>query len=122
MNIESLPILENPIFLISILCGISYAIAGVIMYKFPPDSINYLYGYRTINSMENQEKWDFAQIYSSKVLIQAGILLILISFIGFLYQPDEITGLIIALSILIAVTIGIFLKVEIALKKKFNKK
>jgi uncharacterized membrane protein len=59
-------VFENPLVNITFLCGLLFIIAGYILLKFPPKNINSLYGYRTSSSMENQEKWDFAQNYSSK--------------------------------------------------------
>ena len=38
----------------------------------PPKTINGGYGYRTSRSMESQEAWDFAQVYSGRFWARAG--------------------------------------------------
>ena len=56
---------DNPLFLIPVMTGVIFIVAGWIMMKFPPKDINSLYGYRTKNSMKNKERWAFAQKYSA---------------------------------------------------------
>ncbi|MFN3872804.1 MAG: SdpI family protein [Ignavibacterium sp.] len=68
-------IIQNPGFIILLLCGIIFLIAGLIQSKYPPKKINSLYGYRTISSMRSKEAWDFAQKYSAKISIWAGLLM-----------------------------------------------
>ncbi|MFT4662476.1 MAG: putative membrane protein [Patiriisocius sp.] len=45
------------------------------MCKNPPKKINSLYGYRTSSSMLNQERWDFAQKFSGKLMVNTGVIL-----------------------------------------------
>nr|WP_262913437.1 SdpI family protein [Aequorivita xiaoshiensis] len=90
------------------------------MRKFPPKKINALYGYRTSSSMKNQERWDFAQIYSSAEMIKIGLLNIVISFINFIYFLTEITSMILGLTIMILSIIVLLFRVENAIKKKFK--
>lgn len=40
--------------------------------KNPPKTINSGYGYRSTRSMESQEAWDFAQVYSGRFWFRAG--------------------------------------------------
>ena len=73
---------ENPLFLLPILVGPIFIIAGIVMILFPPKKINYLYGYRTKNSMKNIDRWNFAQNYSAKIMIFSGFFFSLTSLIG----------------------------------------
>ena len=38
----------------------------------PPRNINMGYGYRSHRSMQSQEAWDFAQVYSGRFWVRAG--------------------------------------------------
>ena len=40
----------------------------IIYFLYPPKKINYLYGYRTKQSMLNNETWTFANKYAAKLL------------------------------------------------------
>lgn len=52
--------------------GLFMAIS-VIFKLFPPKKINSFYGYRTTRSVKSQQAWDFAQRYSAKKMIMAGL-------------------------------------------------
>lgn len=64
--------------------GLLLSIIGILFYNFPPKKINAFYGYRTSTSLSSQEKWDFAQRYSSKIMLWIGIILAL-SWIPFYF-------------------------------------
>ncbi|GGW66354.1 SdpI/YhfL family protein [Winogradskyella epiphytica] len=113
---------DHPLLIIPFSVGLIFIVVGFIMYKFPPKEINGLYGYRTSASMKNQERWDFAQVYSSKEMMKMGGLQCLVGLIAFVYQPSEKTGTLIGLGIMILVTILLFIKVEKKIKSKFSKK
>lgn len=97
--------------------GIIFTIAGFILYKFPPKKINHLYGYRTRTSMQSQERWDFAQKYSAKKMMQGGIILILSAWAGFHFQLDESKHALIGLLIVIFITAFILFITEKKLRK-----
>ncbi|MBI5661767.1 MAG: SdpI family protein [Ignavibacterium album] len=80
-------LIQNPGFAILVLCGIIFLIAGLIQLKYPPKRINSLYGYRTSSSMRSKEAWNFAQKYSAKISIWAGLIMILFAII-FLQFPN----------------------------------
>lgn len=101
-------LLENPLFLI----GLILAVAGFILHKFPPKTINSFYGYRTKRSMRDQKSWDFAQIYSSKLMMQFGLLYLIVGIIGFIYKPNEGIVAITAIALLIVIVAIIIVKVE----------
>ena len=117
MNIS----LANPLFLIPVMTGVLFVIAGIIMLKFPPKDINSLYGYRTKSSMQNKERWAFAQKYSAIEMAKLGGLLTLSGFIGFFFNPTGKIGMLIGLGLMIIMVIILLLRVENAIKKRFNK-
>ncbi|WP_086478465.1 MULTISPECIES: SdpI family protein [Arenibacter] len=100
--------------------GIGFILIGWISLKYPPKKINNWYGYRTSSSKKSQERWDFAQHYSSKEMIRMGFLLILISFLGFFMAPSIVEGFAGILIILILTMILLY-RVERAIKNKFKK-
>ncbi len=47
---------------------------SIIFWKFPPKTINHIYGYKTPKAMQNQKIWDFANaVFNKNLLIYAGI-------------------------------------------------
>ena len=91
----------NPFLIINAITGLTLVIAGLLMTKYPPKTINSLYGYRTKQSMSTQEKWDFAQVYSAKRLLISGLVMIAIGLVGLFIDMTEtqagIIGVIIVL-------------------------
>lgn len=111
--------IENTLF-ISFLVGFIFLITALITLKFPPKKINYLYGYRTTASMKNQEVWDFAQHYSGIKMIQAGIFLMLISFVKvFLKLNEDFLQVVFGIVFIIAAVIYLFISTEKAIRKNF---
>lgn len=100
-----------------LLMGLLFAIAGGIMYVFPPKKINSLYGYRTASSMKNQQKWDFSQTYSAKLLFILGIVLIVASFFKVVIKTSEETDVILGVALPLIGVITMIVVVEKALKK-----
>lgn len=112
---------ENLLFIIPLSMGIVFSLAGLITLKFPPQKINSLYGYRTPSSMKSDERWSFAQSYSSKEMIKLGLILSACSLFGFLTTFDNFTNMIIDLILMIIMVIILLLRVEKAIKNKFDK-
>jgi len=102
------------------LVGVIFILVGCIMLLFPPKKINSLYGYRTTRSMKNQEQWDFAQKYSSKLLIFCGFILSLISLTGFFINFQNNTEAIVSTILIIVAIIPVLVKTEKAIKSKFD--
>ena len=101
-----------------LLCvGIVFILVGLIMYAFPPKKINGLYGYRTQTSMQSQQKWDFAQTYSSKIMMLTGLIFSLIAPSKGLFKTDESTDLAIGMFCTIVGSILMIVVVEKALRK-----
>lgn len=113
-------IIENPLFLIPILTGFIFVIAGLILLKHPPKSINYIYGYRTFGSMKSPERWDFAQSYSAKKFVQSGFALMLLALAGCFYRLPGAFGVIAGLLLLVTCVAFIFLKTEKELRTRFK--
>lgn len=108
--------------LIPILAGAIFMFIGLLMLKFPPKKINWYYGYRTSNSMKDQKRWDFAQIYSAKEIIKLGGLLMLSSLIGIFYKFNEHVAIIIGVGLMLTMVVILLYRVERAINKNFNNK
>jgi uncharacterized membrane protein len=114
--------IENPLINITLFGGLIFMVAGFLMYKFPPKDINSLYGYRTSSSMENKEKWNFAQNYSSKEMMKLGFFLSLSCFLSLITDFDNFINMWIGLGLMILIVILLWLRVEKAIKIEFNGK
>jgi len=111
------------ILLLPFLCGIAFMTAGFIQFKFPPPKINSIYGYRTARSMKSQRNWDFAQRYSAKLMMIAGLIFLLFSFSGCLYNPDPEYDVILGMILLILTVVILLMLTQTALKRfEENKK
>lgn len=101
--------------------GFIFMLAGIFVLLFPPKRINSLYGYRTRNSMASQQRWDFAQQYSSKVMILTGVFLVAASttklFIPMNMSQQPIVGFVL-LGVSVIALIGL---TERAIKRQFPK-
>lgn len=82
-------VIVNYFFGMPFINGFVFFVAGVILYFFPPKNINFLYGYRTKNSMKNQQNWNIAQKSSALKLMQSGILLLGVSSLKTTFQLSE---------------------------------
>jgi uncharacterized membrane protein len=101
-----------PLFIV----GFVFAVAALISLKFPPKIINSIYGYRTSRSMKNQENWDFAQRFSSQLMLKQGLIMLLLAFIlAVLPIPIEVATLI-SLLLLLTSVINLFVQTEKRLK------
>lgn len=108
------------IFQVSLLCGICFLAAAALMYIFPPKKINFLYGYRTVASMKSQERWEFAQRYSTIQMVKVSVFMIVVSFTGYFF-PDSVTvRLIGSFIITIAGVVYMFITTERELKRRFK--
>ncbi|MFB5562553.1 SdpI family protein [Bacillus cereus] len=100
---------------ISILIGIIFILAAIILQKNPPTDINAAYGYRTKRSMKNKELWDAGNRYSVEGMKQNGFIMMLIgSVISILFRyPHTIIAIMVVMVLLI---IRLFIRVENRLK------
>ena len=111
---------DNPLFLIPSSTGLIFMLVGFLILKFPPKKINSLYGYRTNSSMKNQERWNFAQNHSSIEMIKLGGFLALSAVIGIIYTTEGKTGMFLGLGLMILMVVFLIIRVEKAIKNKFE--
>jgi len=111
----------NPLFLTPVASGLIFIFVGLILSKFPPKKINWLYGYRTKSSMKDQKRWDFAQKYAANELIKLGGLSMLFGMLIFLINPTIRFGTYLALGLLFLGIIILVVRVEKAIAVKFGK-
>ncbi len=104
------------------LTGLIFFFVALIMYYYPPKEINSLYGYRTSSSMKSQERWNFAQRFSSLRMIEGGLFLMLFSFLKLAFAFSVDIEMPISITALIIVGIYLLLTTERALKKNFSNK
>jgi len=98
--------------------GILFVLVSSIEYFFPAKYKN-LKGYRTKNSLKNEESWNFAQKKYAKSMFYSALFLIILSFIGLVLSIPNVYGFITSLAIIIILAIRIYIKTEKALKDKF---
>lgn len=113
--------LVSELFFMPFLIGAIFIPVAAIMYLYPPGKINYLYGYRTKSSMQSQERWDFAQKFSSIQMIKCGAILVVMSFTGILFPIDESMKFTIGCILSFIPIAFIFILTEKAIKSRFNK-
>ncbi|MGN4541382.1 SdpI family protein [Bacillus cereus group sp. MYBK95-2] len=100
---------------ISILIGIIFILAAIILQKNPPTDINAAYGYRTKRSMKNKELWDAGNRYSAEVMKQNGFIMMLIgSVISILFRYPY--TIIVIMVVMVLLIIRLFIRVENRLK------
>ena len=112
----------DSLILIPFLIGPIFLITGIIILIFPPKNINSFYGYRTTKSRENQESWNFAQTYFAKEVIKVGVILLLSSTLGLVFNLNDTYETSIGLTLILAAVIILIRRVENALTAKFDTK
>lgn len=65
-----------------VLLGLIFFIIGFIYKLFPPRKINWIYGWRTVFAMKNQDIWEEANRYGAILFICGGIFLALVGFLS----------------------------------------
>ena len=106
---------SNPLFTIPIITGPLLLVIMLIVHKYPPKKINTLYGYRTKQSMSDQKKWDFAQVYSTKLMMKYSILYTLTAVFGIIFSEINLyIQLVLAIVIMI---VFMFIPIMITEKK-----
>lgn len=100
-------------------------IFGLIWQKWPPKTINCIYGYRTKRSMKSQESWNFAHRYAGTIWLYSGVPLLIVSIVLLvIFRSDNKDELAITALIINGIQlVYIFLPIiptEIALKERFD--
>ncbi len=94
-------------------------VISFIFMKFPPKKINGLYGYRTPRSMKDQDSWDFANAYCSRLMFKSSLAVCIFQLICFILLPTFISVIIASVTTLIGVIAAIPMT-ESQLRKKFG--
>jgi len=113
---------ENGLTTTAGICGLVFIAVSVIMFYFPPKNINHFYGYRTSKSMQSQKHWDFAQRYSSVLMLRAGIVLAMLALIYAIvnFNLSKFLELEVAFILIIGSVIYLFIGTQKALDKRFK--
>jgi len=110
----------NPLFIICVSTGLVFIVMAIITSKYPPKEINSTYGYRTKSSMKSQERWDFAQEYSTELMQKYGIVLVLFGFLGYFTSYSELISSILGIALILILCFTLFYKTERAIKDRFD--
>lgn len=98
--------------------------AGRMMWKHCPQSINFVYGYRTSRSMKNMDTWQFAHDYCGRLWWKIGWIILVPTILvqlPFLHSTEDTIGIIGAVicTVQVVVLIASIFPTEAALKKTF---
>jgi len=107
----------NLLFFISVSVSFLFLLIGFLGIKFPPKKANWIYGYRTKRAMQSQYNWDFAQQYSAKASLIAGLFFLIASIAGCFFIVNNGTATIIEIVLLVITLTIIVLKTENKLKR-----
>ncbi len=111
-------LIENMLVL-PLLVGLIFVITAIVVHRFPPRKINHLYGYRTAASMGSEERWAFAQDFSTVKMFETGIALIALSFTGIAVSWDFAVKFIIGIVPVLLCCAYIYFATEKAIRNKF---
>ena len=100
-------------------------VAGWMMWKHCPHSINNVLGYRTKWSKKNQETWKFAHEHCGKTWRNVGLVLLVLTMVAYIpfygADQDTIGNLCLIVTYMqLAILIGSIFPTERALKRTFN--
>ncbi|MFW6076925.1 MAG: SdpI family protein [Hyphomicrobiales bacterium] len=110
----------DPFFLIVGAVAMTLVIVGGVLLRFPPRQINPMFGYRTPTSMRSQARWDFAQRYSARLFVQAGLIGAAVSLVGVVVNWSVTTAGIAATLAVVAMVGLPIVMTEWALRKRFR--
>lgn len=114
--------LSIPVLVSVIPVPILMIVFGVLWKRYPPKSINWIYGYRTIRAMRNDNTWKYAQQYQAKVWRWSGVILLVFSLIfALLFKKSytEIPGWVFYTELIVMILS--IIPTKIALWKKFDR-
>ena len=104
----------------SLITGVAFFGIGSILNFSPPGEVNGFIGYRTNSSMKSQERWDFAQKYSSRHMMFSGLIMAFISLLGYFLPIDVESKQILGIGLVLASAAIMIISTERAIKKRFK--
>jgi uncharacterized membrane protein len=113
-------LIDHPLFILTIIVGPVFMITGLVLHQFPPREINFIYGYRTRNSMRSMERWRYAQKYAAGIITGIGVMYLLAGLGLCSSELDIMNALIVGLLLLLGLCSSIYWIVERKLKQKFG--
>jgi len=100
--------------------GTIFIIAGFIMRKFPPKTVNSWYGYRTPSSMRSQGVWDYANRRAALQMMNAGIIVlairVVLSFLPLSFAIQEAASI----GEIVVPALWLIIGTELAIKRRFD--
>lgn len=110
-------------YIFSFIIPITFILIGFIFWKHPPKEMNGVSGWRTEQSMKNQETWNFANLLGAKCTLILGTIefLCTLIFLFIVLNLDISEVSVVALVIIQSASIAIvYVHVEKELRKHFN--
>ena len=116
-------IMESWIYFLLPILMVVFGIWFIKIPKMPPEKPNIVVGYRTAKSSKNKDTWTFAHRYFGKLLLIAGVILLILSVVAVIFMPNSKTEIIGWIFIVIQTVIGIIVPIiltEKALNANFD--
>lgn len=110
----------SEIFGLAFVNGFMFTIASVVLYYYPPKKLNAWIGYRTAASVKSQDRWDFAQKFFAAARVEAGLVMMAVSFTGYFFPEGKTFRLCGSILITICLIRYVATTTDSALKKRFN--
>ena len=112
-------------FIILLMVPLLMIYMGNLFRRGKPKEINKVFGYRTYQSMRNQDTWDFAHRYCGRLWWRVGWVMLPMSVVAMLLCLKLRPGRLLILSLVFlcvqgAVLLGLIFPVEFALKRTFD--
>lgn len=102
---------------VSLVIGIIFISTSLLLKKRPPTDINAIFGYRTTRSMKNMKLWEAGNRYSSEIMTQNGVIIIILGSIISLFLNNPSTAILLIMGAMLLLIISMFIRVENKLKK-----
>lgn len=102
---------------VSLVIGIIFISTSLLLKKRPPTDINAIFGYRTTRSMKNMKLWEAGNRYSSEIMTQNGVIIIILGSIISLFLNNPSAAILLIMGAMLLLIISMFIRVENKLKK-----
>ncbi len=106
----------------SCVIGLAFALTGLVLMKYPPESINNSLGYKTPFAMKNKETWNEGNRFCGKMLLIGGSIFIPFSILfRYLYSNNLALSMRISSLGVFIIAIGCIVYTEIHLRMIFDR-